>query len=315
MRLAFRRIWSAVVSRFQSRNRPDDARALNALSTDELLSLVLHNCHRIEKSYYNGYFTAKLPYYTNLRDKVLRALNELQRRGVELGDIGLWARAIVHHYKQLQDHFIKRLRKPPGTLNLNVIDEYISQAASRRSCRVWAAEQLDANAYEQIGQKLVEAATWAPNSGNRQAWRFAVITDPEAKSTLKGLKEPHCYRAPLLIFVGIDARVYTASRHLDDCRFLDAGAAIMQMIAAAHAAGLGTCWNHLSRDLVDSRPANRIAYRDFSDALNIPAHVAPAAILAVGIPAYIPPTPIRRRLEDLLLKSETTASRTHSEGS
>jgi nitroreductase len=40
-------------------------------------------------------------------------------------------------------------------------------------------------------RKVLTAATWAPNGGNRQPWRFIVVRDPETKTTLRDLYLPH----------------------------------------------------------------------------------------------------------------------------
>jgi nitroreductase len=40
-------------------------------------------------------------------------------------------------------------------------------------------------------RKVLTAATWAPNGGNRQPWRFVVVRNPETKRTLRDLYLPH----------------------------------------------------------------------------------------------------------------------------
>src|SRR5882724_4345828 len=44
---------------------------------------------------------------------------------------------------------------------------------------------------EDVLKKVLTAATWAPNGGNRQGWRFIVVRDPEKKKALRDLYLPH----------------------------------------------------------------------------------------------------------------------------
>src|SRR5579885_3002207 len=38
--------------------------------------------------------------------------------------------------------------------------------------------------------RVLEAATWAPSGGNRQPWRFLVVTEPRLKAALRDLYLP-----------------------------------------------------------------------------------------------------------------------------
>jgi len=73
------------------------------------------------------------------------------------------------------------------------------------------------------------------------------------------------------------------------------------MIIAAQSMGLATCLNHFARDLIYARPANPPRYRRFVNVLGIPEHIEPIAILAVGRPDYIPPTPARLEVKELVM--------------
>ena len=98
---------------------------------------------------------------------------------------------------------------------------------------------------------MIDAGRWAPNSGDRQPWRFLIMVEQEEKHLLKHIKEQHCYDAPCLIFVGADRRVYGGLGDNEAGLHIDGGAAIMQMVLAAHASHFGVCWNHFSLDLIE----------------------------------------------------------------
>ncbi|ELZ56304.1 NADH dehydrogenase/NAD(P)H nitroreductase [Haloferax sp. ATCC BAA-646] len=164
---------------------------------------------------------------------------------------------------------------------------------SRRSTRTWADNQPSEKRLRKIAYQMIEGAKWAPNSGNRQAWRFKIIIDDEKKKLLDGIKEEHTVSAPLLIFVGMDTRLYGDVADSETSIYLDAGAAIMQMVLTAHNAGLGTCWNHFGKDLIKSRESNKEDYQKFTNRLDIPDYIEPMAIVCVGKPEFIPPIPER----------------------
>ena len=148
---------------------------------------------------------------------------------------------------------------------------------------------------------MIDAARWAPNSGDRQPIRFKIIVEPQEKALLAGLKEEHCYAAPCLIFVGSDRRFYGGLGQNEAGIYIDAAAAAMQMVLTAHAAHFGVCWNHFSRDLIESRERNRTVYEQFAQAMNIPGYVEPVAIIAFGHAAFHPPVPPRMSVDSMLL--------------
>ena len=197
--------------------------------------------------------------------------------------------------------FIDKYSQPAKEVSFEKVEMRLESMRFRRSCRVWSENQMSELELHEFALKLVQAAIYAPNSGNRQAWRFAILIDPDEKRMLKGLKEKHCYTAPLLIFVGMDSRFYRAAGHLNNCLYLDAGAAISNMIHLAHECGLGTCWNHLGEELINSRKLNVEIYQKFCKQKNIPNYIKPAGILAIGRPEFIPPMPERLGLKEYIL--------------
>jgi len=166
---------------------------------------------------------------------------------------------------------------------------------------VWASEQPSGEELRQFALQMVRAGQWAPTSGNRQPLRFKILLERDDKLALKGLKEEHCYGAPCLIFVGCDLRFYGGLGLQEAAVHVDAGAAAIQMVLTAHAANFGVCWNHFTRDLIESREANRLIYASFAQRAGIPTHVEPVAIIAFGAAAFHPPVPARMRTEDVLL--------------
>ena len=275
---------------------------LDGKSTVELLAIMRHESHRIEKAVYNDILDSKRSDYVRKRDRVVEIHVLLEQRGVRHDEpTWVWSRQIVDAFDALETDFIRARSTPSPSLDLAKIEPFLEFLQSRRSVRVWSDEQPDAAVLRRTAEQMITAAKSAPTSGDRQPWRFRIIDDPDEKALLHGIKEEHCTSAPVLVFVGMDRRVYGALGDGEAGLYIDAGAAIMQMYLLAHAAGLGMCWNHFARDLVDSRPKNQVTYARFAEALAIPDHVEPVAIVAFGAGRYVPPAPARTDNADLHL--------------
>lgn len=275
---------------------------LDGLETEQLLALMRHEAHRIEKTIYNDIFEAKYEAYRAKWVRVGKIIQIVKARGVPDDEPTLvWAQQIYDAFDDLNVQFIEPNSTPPADFRPEAVAEFVDFVHARRSVRVWADVQPSTTELEALAHQLVDAARWAPTSGNRQPWRFKIMTDPDDKELLRGLKEQHCISAPLLIFLGMDRRVYGALGKDERSLYVDAGAAAIQMVLAAHKGGYGVCWNHFADDLVQSRKSNVSAYKNFCQNLGIGEHIAPVAIIAVGRPEFIPPEPARTNIDDLLL--------------
>ena len=273
------------------------------LSNEELLSVMRHESHRIEKAIYNNIFEAKKAIYDEKRERLKAIYQILEKRGFPNSEpTSLWSRQIEDAYSALDREFIQKNSRRPIAFDQTAASSFVEFVRARRSVRVWADNQLDHRILLEIAHTMIDAARWAPTSGNRQPWRFMVLKDAEDKQLLRGLKEEHCIKAPLLIFVGMDVRVYKGFRESESSIFIDAGAAIMQMVLAAHNSGLGVTWNHFAPDLIASRAANKKTYSNFAKRLNVPEYITPVALVAVGLPKFIPPEPARMKTDSLMIR-------------
>lgn len=278
--------------------------ALDKLSNCELLSLMRHEAHRIEKSIYNTIFLKHYKMYL-LKAKRLDYIFFIfeKRNKFSTENSLIWAKQIRSSFDNLYCEFILPNSLEAKEFDFTKLEDFSKKVSSRRSIRVWKQEQLESAKWLEIAYTLIDIAKWTPSSGNRQPWRFKILIDKEDKKLLSKLKEEHCVNAPLLIFIGMDSRVYgsLSNANYETALFIDAGAAIMNMIAGANESGLGTCWNHFGRDLIISRSLNRLVYDKFCKVLNIEKYIEPVAILAVGLPKFIPPTPARTDLKNLII--------------
>jgi F420 biosynthesis protein FbiB-like protein len=193
--------------------------------------------------------------------------------------------------------------------------ELLELMRRRRSVRRFCAEPVP----RQLVEKLLEAARSAPSAGNRQPYRFLVVRSRERMARLAAavrkeserlvaaarpehaadLAEYVRYfdwfeRAPLLL-----APIYRSGgpSHFEGTLNrspLDAlastAAAVMSLLLAAPALGLGACW--MTGPLV--------AEASLRELLAVPEGWSIAALLPVGFPDEEPPPRPRRALEQLV---------------
>ena len=160
---------------------------------------------------------------------------------------------------------------------------------NRRSVRTFTPEPVSDGEVE----KLIDAATWAPSAGNIQPWEFVVVRDPELK---RGLCEAagnqnFVEEAPVVIVVCANTlrseRGY-GSRGVNLYCLQDTAAATQNMLLAAHALGLATCW------------VGAFQEEEARKALNVPTGVRPVAIIPVGHPARKSMARSRRPLSGII---------------
>jgi nitroreductase len=143
----------------------------------------------------------------------------------------------------------------------------------------------------EIVAKLLETAIRAPSAGNCQPWYFFVVRNQEIKRALAqaALGQWFLSEAPVVIVVCAEPE-RSALRYANRGRYLyclqDTAAATENLLLAAVASGLGTCWVGAFDD------------EQASQALDLPAHLRPVAIVPIGYPTgRLSLRTDRRRLE------------------
>ena len=117
--------------------------------------------------------------------------------------------------------------------------ELLNLILDRRSCRRFLPQPPEPS----VLAAIAEAGRYAPSSKNRQACRFYIITDrpllermaTAVSDRLEEYRDRDCtYGAPALILVTCDRG--------NNCALQDASCAMENMMLAACAMGVGTCW-------------------------------------------------------------------------
>jgi nitroreductase len=148
--------------------------------------------------------------------------------------------------------------------------EFLGFLSSRSSIRSYRDEAPDEEALAYI----LSCASTAPSAGNLESWDVVVVTDPERRAGLAeaALDQAHVREAPVVFVVA--ANYVRAMARYGDRGILyalcDASIACTYMMLAAHAIGLGSCWTGAFDD------------EDVRTVLELPPHIRPVALLAIG---------------------------------
>ncbi len=100
---------------------------------------------------------------------------------------------------------------------------------------------------QEVIDDMIEAARLAPSAQNRQPWRYVIITEPEkikelVKHTgLIGLSNYFIKDAPCLVIACAEAKK-SVRLNQQDYYLVDVAISFHQMILAAWAHGVGSCW-------------------------------------------------------------------------
>jgi nitroreductase len=173
----------------------------------------------------------------------------------------------------------------------------------RRAVREYISEPVDREALI----SLVDAAIQAPSAVNQQPWSFAIVRDQNLLDRISRESKKHMladppaavasdhfrallsdpdfqifYHAPALIVI---SAVAASPWAVEDCSL-----AAENLMLAAHAAGLGSCWIGFAQPWLGS-PSGRAT-------LGLPAAYIPVAPIIVGRPKSAP-SPVPRKAPEI----------------
>jgi len=160
---------------------------------------------------------------------------------------------------------------------------------TRRSVRRYLRDPIPQETLEE----LLSAAISAPSAGNAQPWRFIVVRDQGLKEKLveAAYGQEFLAEAPVVVVVCADLerarRAYKERGEKLYC-LQDTAAAVENLLLAATAKGLGTCW-------VGAFDEGRV-----SEALELPKELRPVAMIPVGKAAETPKARPRRPLSEVV---------------
>lgn len=143
----------------------------------------------------------------------------------------------------------------------------------RRSIRAYRPDAVPSD----IVNEVIAAGFLAPSAHGESPWHVIVVTDAGKRHRLAATHQWSRFveQSPVVIAVCVD-------RNTSDTFWIEDGAAFMEnLMLAACARGLGTCWIGIRGAVyeeVDSEETVR-------DVLNVPEHMGILAITPLGYPA------------------------------
>jgi nitroreductase len=156
---------------------------------------------------------------------------------------------------------------------------------SRRSIRAFTADPVS----DQDLETIINAAAAAPSGGNAQMWVFVSIREEKRIAALRSLAPGIIGLPTAVVVMCLDSSRQTAKPddELDVMPRYDIGAALQNILLAAHEIGLGGC-------AIGSFHSQAI-----SSFLKLPARLEPCLLVLLGKPKVSPPAPRKRPIEEI----------------
>lgn len=173
---------------------------------------------------------------------------------------------------------------------------------TRRSVRKYQEKPIPRDVLEQI----LEAGLWAPSASNRQTWHFTVMTDPQTIDRWNDAGKQwmaHCgreaqekmgrdpnrhvfFHAPCVILVSYKMDPSWHSNWGE----VDTALAVENIMLAAHAMGLGSCYIGWFTPWLKSGEAAPLLEK-----MPLPENYYPFHFITLGYPEQVGPAPARVR--------------------
>ena len=163
----------------------------------------------------------------------------------------------------------------------------ITALVQRRSIRSYKPEQITDDELKTV----LEAGTWAPTGMGRQDPWIVAVQNPELLKKLSkmnaaflGMDTDPFYGAPTYVLVfGSDPALWANS-------VPDGSLVLGNMMNAAHAIGLGSCWINREREMFATEEGKALMQE-----LGLPEGLIGIGALALGYPAAPPRDPKPRK--------------------
>ena len=155
---------------------------------------------------------------------------------------------------------------------------------SRRSIRRYENKEIP----QDILDRIIEVGRQSPSAGNRQPYRFVIVTDSGLKKQLKGMLSSFLENAPIVIVGCANQKALLTGKWAT----IDTTIAIENMVLAAWSLGVGSCW-------IGSFNEQKI-----KELLNVPEDWKIVALITFGYPTESP-KPRKKKSKDELFSNNT----------
>ncbi len=133
------------------------------------------------------------------------------------------------------------------------MNETLKTLKERRSCRSYKPDPIP----EEILNQILEAGTYAATGMNRQSPIMIAVTDKKTRDQLSrmnasvfGMNNDPFYGAPVVIAVLADRTMPTY--------LYDGSLVLGNLMNAAHALGIASCWIHRAKEEFESEEGKKI---------------------------------------------------------
>ncbi len=157
---------------------------------------------------------------------------------------------------------------------------------SRRSIRGFTPEPVSDEQMETI----IRAGAAAPSGGNAQKRIFLTVRQPQRISALRALAPGIIGLPAAVVILCLDQRDSRPGEALSVSLHYDIGAALQNILLAAHDAGLGAC------------PVGSFHAKAVAVFLNLPDGVVPCLLVVLGNPIVTLSAPPKRSLDEIYFK-------------
>jgi nitroreductase len=161
---------------------------------------------------------------------------------------------------------------------------------TRRSIRAYRPEPIKAEDM----QYILEAAYHAPSGGNAQPWAFVSVQEPRRLQGLRTLAPGMIATPAAAVVICMDINRTGGKNEEGKLPYvwMGLGAAMQNMLLAAHDRGLGAC-------AIASFHAQGV-----SGLLKLPETLEPVLIISFGLAARIPKAPSKRPTEEIIFQEQ-----------
>ena len=165
--------------------------------------------------------------------------------------------------------------------------KFLEIIKTRRSCRQYKAEQIT----DEELKAVLEAGTYAPTSRGMQSPYIVAVQNEELRKKLAemnarvmGVTSNPYYDAPtyVLVFTPADA----------NNPIQDGSCVLENMMLAAHAIGLASCWIHREREMFSTDEGKKLM-----ESFGLPEGLVGIGALSLGYPAKEADTPKPRKVD------------------
>ncbi len=141
---------------------------------------------------------------------------------------------------------------------------------------------------EKLG-RVLEAARLAPSAGNRQEWRFVVVTDEQARQQLMEAAGGQAFVGQAPVVIAACAETDEGTMMCGQASYpIDVAIALEHIALQAVAEGLGTCW------------VGAFDEAAVKEVLDIPQAIRVVELMPLGYPADQPKPKQRLALDEIV---------------